>query len=197
MALREPAPIPIAFDFTRFLASSLTFMRHLSEVSVYFDDKRLVKLNKASGLPRDMGVPKGLSNRSPSGIMSVDGIQTTRKPNIWPCIILSLKPVHFVNSSLHPSASHEMDIYVWHRKETSTPQNQCNYQAKWWWFLFLSILYPLRDIYPSTSHYSATSSAQTCWSPSHQRDQRFVVDILGFYPSTTGQKIDIRTSSFN
>ncbi|KAF8972951.1 hypothetical protein BDZ97DRAFT_1778504 [Flammula alnicola] len=77
MALREPAPIPIAFDFTRFLASSLTFMRYLREVSVYFDDKQLVKLNKAAGLPRDLGIPKGLNNRSPSGIMTVDSIQST------------------------------------------------------------------------------------------------------------------------
>ncbi|KIM45164.1 hypothetical protein M413DRAFT_428973 [Hebeloma cylindrosporum] len=77
MALREPAPIPVAFDFTRFLASSLTFMSHLCEVSVYFDDKRLVRLYKSSGIPRDLGIPKGLNNRSPSGIMTVDNIQST------------------------------------------------------------------------------------------------------------------------
>lgn len=89
MVLREPAPIPLAFDFTRFLASSLTFMRTLNEVSVFFDDKRLVKLNKASGLPRDLGVPKGLNCRSPTGIMTVDGIQCTRKDPqfiiLFPC----------------------------------------------------------------------------------------------------------------
>ena len=43
--LREPGPIPPAFDFTCFLVSSITFTTHLSEVSVYFDDKRLVKLS--------------------------------------------------------------------------------------------------------------------------------------------------------
>ena len=78
MALREPAPIPVAFDFTRFLASSLTFMSHLCEVNVYFDDKRLVRLHKAAGIPRDLGIPKGLNNRSPSGIMTVNNIQSTR-----------------------------------------------------------------------------------------------------------------------
>ncbi|KAF9562769.1 hypothetical protein CPC08DRAFT_749290 [Agrocybe pediades] len=77
MSLREPAPIPIAFDFTRFLTSSLTFMTYLREVSVYFDDKRLVKLRKVSGIPQDLGIPKGLKNRSPSGTMLVDGIQST------------------------------------------------------------------------------------------------------------------------
>ncbi|KAF8894925.1 hypothetical protein CPB84DRAFT_1816083 [Gymnopilus junonius] len=77
MLLREAGPIPLPFDFTRFLASSLTFMVHLREVCVYFDDKRLVKLSKASGLPSELGVPKGLKNRSPSGTMTVDNIQTT------------------------------------------------------------------------------------------------------------------------
>ncbi|KDR75405.1 hypothetical protein GALMADRAFT_227055 [Galerina marginata CBS 339.88] len=77
MPLREPAPMPLAFDFTRFLVSSLTFMGHLREVCVYFDDIRLVKLNKASGVPKDLGIPKGLRSRSPSGIMSVDNIQST------------------------------------------------------------------------------------------------------------------------
>ncbi|KAH9485292.1 hypothetical protein JR316_0002200 [Psilocybe cubensis] len=77
MTLREATPMPIAFDFTRFLASSLTFMGHLREVCVYYDDKRLVKLNKASGLPHSLGIPKGLKSQSPSGIMTVDDIQST------------------------------------------------------------------------------------------------------------------------
>jgi len=54
-------------------------MRHLSEVTVYFDDKRLVKLNKASGLPQELGLPKGLKNRSPEGTMTVSNVQSTRE----------------------------------------------------------------------------------------------------------------------
>lgn len=118
MALREPAPIPVAFDFTRFLASSLTFMSHLCEVSVYFDDKRLVRLHKASGIPRDLGIPKGLNNRSPSGIMTVDNIQSTRmafQPNSEAAV------TYFLYSSLYPSPSHEMDLHFWHGKETYKP----------------------------------------------------------------------------
>ncbi|KAJ6495551.1 hypothetical protein C8R47DRAFT_1213045 [Mycena vitilis] len=57
MPLRQPVPMPVAFDFTRFLASSITFMANLSEVSVYFDDKRL--------------------NRSRLGTMNVTGVKTT------------------------------------------------------------------------------------------------------------------------
>ncbi|PPQ99714.1 hypothetical protein CVT24_009697 [Panaeolus cyanescens] len=77
MELREQSPMPLAFDLTRFLASSITFMRHLVEVSVYFDDKRLVRLTKTTGIPRDLGIPKGLNSRSPSGIMTVEKVYST------------------------------------------------------------------------------------------------------------------------
>ena len=109
MALREPAPIPVAFDFTRFLASSLTFMSHLCEVSVYFDDKRLVRLHKASGIPRDLGIPKGLNNRSPSGIMTIDSIQSTRmafKPNSEATV------TYFFYTALHIQAQVMKWIYT-------------------------------------------------------------------------------------
>lgn len=79
MPLREAAPIPIAFDLTRFLASSITFMAHLAEVSVYFDDKRLTKLSKSTGIPRELGVPKGLQKSSRLGYMSVRGVQSRRE----------------------------------------------------------------------------------------------------------------------
>ena len=78
MTLREAAPIPGAFDFTRFVASSITFMTHLSEVSIYFDDKRLAKLTKAPGVPRPLEIPKSLKRSSPSYIMNATGIKSTR-----------------------------------------------------------------------------------------------------------------------
>lgn len=78
MNLREPAPIPGAFDFTRFVASSITFMSHLSEVSIYFDDKRLAKLTKSPGIPRALTIPAGLKKSSGQGIMHVSGIKSTR-----------------------------------------------------------------------------------------------------------------------
>jgi hypothetical protein len=77
MTLREPAPMPVAFDFTRFLASSITFMAHLSEISVYFNDRRLAKLTKASGVSKELTIPRGLRNSSASGIMTVKGIKST------------------------------------------------------------------------------------------------------------------------
>lgn len=78
MGLREPTPIPPPFDFTRFLASSITFMRHLLDVSVFLDDKRLSRLTKAPGAPQAVGIPKGLKPSSPLNTMQVNGIQTTR-----------------------------------------------------------------------------------------------------------------------
>ena len=78
MTLREPASIPKAFDLTRFLASSITFMKQLSDVSVYLDGTRISHLKKESGVPKAIGVPKGLKNTSPKGIMQVRDIQTTR-----------------------------------------------------------------------------------------------------------------------
>ena len=80
MELREAAPIPGAFDFTRFVASSITFMTHLSEVSIYFDDKRLAKLTKAPGVPRALEIPKGLKRSSGMNIMNATGIKSTRTP---------------------------------------------------------------------------------------------------------------------
>ncbi|KAJ7647485.1 hypothetical protein FB45DRAFT_893565 [Roridomyces roridus] len=77
MPLRQPIPMPVAFDFTRFLASSITFMTHLAEVSVYFDDKRLVRLKKETGIPKALAVPKGLQSRSGLGMMQVTGVNST------------------------------------------------------------------------------------------------------------------------
>ncbi|KNZ80421.1 Sacsin [Termitomyces sp. J132] len=77
MVLREPAPIPMAFDFTRFLASSITFMTYLSEVSFFFDDKRLTRLTKKSGISKELGLPKGLRTSTDSGIMTIKDIKCT------------------------------------------------------------------------------------------------------------------------
>lgn len=79
MPLREPAPIPLAFDFSRFLASSITFMVHLREFSVYFDGKLLAKLEKDPGAPKGLTIPKGLKSSSPLQTMHVKGIRTTRE----------------------------------------------------------------------------------------------------------------------
>ena len=77
MSLREPGTMPPAFEFTRFLVSSIVFMMHLSEVSVYFDDKRLVRLSKNRGESKEVPMLKGLKRMSPEGMMNVKSVTTT------------------------------------------------------------------------------------------------------------------------
>ena len=82
LELREPqaAPIPGGkFDFTRFLVSSIPFMAHLREVSVYVDDERLVHLTKDVGTPKELEIPWGLSPHSATGFTEVRGLKSTRK----------------------------------------------------------------------------------------------------------------------
>ena len=86
MTLREPGPIPPAFDFTRFLVSSIAFMTHLSEVSVYFDDKRLAKLSKNRGVSKEVPMLEELKSVSPKGTMIVESIETTRESKFCCCL---------------------------------------------------------------------------------------------------------------
>lgn len=79
MPLREPAPIPLAFDLTRFLASSITFMVHLREVSVYFDGYRLAHLTKDPGHSKNAPLLRGLKTSSTFNMMHVTGIKQTRE----------------------------------------------------------------------------------------------------------------------
>ena len=79
MDLREPAPIPNLFDFTRFLVSSITFKVHLREVSVYFDDRRLVHLTKSAEPPTQLPIPQGLRPSSLMGYMNVKALKITRR----------------------------------------------------------------------------------------------------------------------
>ncbi|KAF7792228.1 hypothetical protein EIP86_003262 [Pleurotus ostreatoroseus] len=74
MPLREPGPAPTPFDFVRFLASSITFMNHLSEVSVFFDGRRLARLHKERGVPRPLALKPTLKRETPKGTMRVSGV---------------------------------------------------------------------------------------------------------------------------
>ncbi|KAL1743141.1 hypothetical protein HDZ31DRAFT_41634 [Schizophyllum fasciatum] len=77
MPLREAGPIPVAFDFTRFLASSITFMTTLSEISVYLDGRRLVRLTKGNGVPKPLTFPRYMTTRGPARIMSAKQLRST------------------------------------------------------------------------------------------------------------------------
>ncbi|TDL20724.1 hypothetical protein BD410DRAFT_841150 [Rickenella mellea] len=77
LPLREPAPIPNAFDLTRFLASSITFMVHLRSVSVFFNGVLLACLEKEAGNPKKLEIPRQMTTKSSVGIMKVSTIKHT------------------------------------------------------------------------------------------------------------------------
>jgi hypothetical protein len=78
MTLREAGSIPPAFDFMRFLASSITFMVHLNEVGVFFDEHRIGHIKKSPGLPKALDLPRGLRRSSDQNVMNVKAIQFCR-----------------------------------------------------------------------------------------------------------------------
>ncbi len=78
MPLREPAPAPALFDFVRFLASSITFVAHLSDVSVWFDGRQLARIQRERGVPKSIPLRKGLKAESSKGVMKVVGVQVMR-----------------------------------------------------------------------------------------------------------------------
>ena len=78
MPLREPTPAPTLFDFVRFLASSITFVAHLSDVSVWFDGRQLARIRRERGVPKSIPLRKGLKADSSKGLMKVIGIDVMR-----------------------------------------------------------------------------------------------------------------------
>ena len=85
MTLREAGPIPPAFDFMRFLASSITFMVHLNDVSVYFDEHCIGRINKSPGVAKAIDLPRGLKRSSQLNVMNVKAVQSHRE--FSPCCL--------------------------------------------------------------------------------------------------------------
>jgi len=80
MGLREPAPLPARpLDLARFLASSITFMTNLREVSLVFNDKKLVHLTKDADKPSDVAIPRDMITKAttPKRTMVVRKVTST------------------------------------------------------------------------------------------------------------------------
>ena len=71
--------MPALFDFTRFLVSSITFKTHLRDISVYFDNRRLVRLVKDVGIPKQLPMPEDMESTSTMGFMSIRDLEATRR----------------------------------------------------------------------------------------------------------------------
>jgi Protein of unknown function (DUF3684) len=54
-------------------------MAHLSEVSFFFDDERLARLTKDTGIAKQISLPKGLKTLSTQDLMRVREIKATRR----------------------------------------------------------------------------------------------------------------------
>lgn len=115
MDLREPTSIPVAFDFTRFLVSSITFMAHLREVTVYFDDKRLVHLTKDAGTPTQLIIPRSLRPTSTMGFMNIKGMKSARTQLIHHQVCFILTTVA-ISSPPHHCGRDEMGLQCWDRE---------------------------------------------------------------------------------
>lgn len=79
MPLREPATCPTPFDFVRFIASSITFVAHLSDVSVWFDGHRLARITRERGAPSSLGLRQGLKTDSSKGTMRAVSVEQIRE----------------------------------------------------------------------------------------------------------------------
>jgi hypothetical protein len=154
MDLREPTPIPAAFDFTRFLVSSITFMGYLREVSVYLDDKRLVHLTKDAGTPTPLAIPRHLKTTSTRGFMNVRGLKST-------CTQFPPHQVYFVSTAVtfysppDHRGCYEMGLQC-RNGETQTYHFDRTNQAQG--RVFLLSLWVWRE-HPSTGSFPVTSSA--------------------------------------
>lgn len=76
MELREPSPLPSIFDFIRFLTSSITFMVHLQNVTLWFDKCQLATITKDVGIPKEIVFPKHLKRKSEGGTMNMISVKT-------------------------------------------------------------------------------------------------------------------------
>jgi hypothetical protein len=71
MPLRQPSPMLNAFDLTRFVATSLPFMRNLEEVTIWMDDVRLSIVQKTVQNESNLDVASSLTMISDSSNMAV------------------------------------------------------------------------------------------------------------------------------
>ncbi|KAI6111931.1 hypothetical protein EV401DRAFT_1867822 [Pisolithus croceorrhizus] len=75
MPLREAAPMPPVSEFMQFLASSITFMVQLKDVTVFFDGCRVGQIAKSLGQSQVTPIPTELERSSPEKNMLVKSVQ--------------------------------------------------------------------------------------------------------------------------
>ncbi|KAI6094603.1 hypothetical protein EDD16DRAFT_1721508 [Pisolithus croceorrhizus] len=94
MPLREAAPMPPISQFMQFLSSSITFVIHLKNVTVFFDHHRVGQIHKSLGQSQVIPIPTELKRQSSVGNMTVDSVQQYGK---------SSQHLHFASVTIEAS----------------------------------------------------------------------------------------------
>ncbi|KAF8431347.1 hypothetical protein L210DRAFT_3487780 [Boletus edulis BED1] len=87
MPLRKAAPMPQRFsELMQFLASSIVFMVHLKEVTVFFDHHCVGQVKKSLGQSQAVPIPAELGRWSPKKNMFVESVQQYCKSSRHLCL---------------------------------------------------------------------------------------------------------------
>ena len=106
MPLRECTTLPgRPIDIARFIASSLTFMKNLKDVSIFFDEHCLVRMTKSLGIEKTLAAPSPNLDplRASKPMMRVQAIESRGlSVHIHICPFILISPSRAPNGSAHP-----------------------------------------------------------------------------------------------
>ncbi|CAG8721448.1 13944_t:CDS:2, partial [Cetraspora pellucida] len=111
MDMRDHAEFPNAEDFGRFLATSLGFTGNLREVSVYFNDKRIIRIAKKMSDPRTMTIFSGLNTTSPERMFNLKSVDVRNVQLDVERIIIPSK-FSLTRSALSDYSTEETSIFL-------------------------------------------------------------------------------------
>ncbi|KAI6022005.1 hypothetical protein EDC04DRAFT_2937394 [Pisolithus marmoratus] len=109
MPLREDAPMPPFSELIQFLASSITFMVHLKDVTVFFDNRPVGQIIKSVGQSQAIPIPSELERSSPEKIMFVESVRQYRKSFHHSPITIKARVMHPQYGSMHET---KLDLAV-------------------------------------------------------------------------------------
>lgn len=77
MDVREPEPMPLPHDFSRFLATSLAFTTSIRTIRLFFDDHLLCQLDKKLSPPKALRIGPHMGTSSPKRMMTIKTVNQT------------------------------------------------------------------------------------------------------------------------
>lgn len=128
MDLREPSPmLTKPLDLAKFVATSITFMTHIRQISVFVDQHRLFSVTKASGLSESLRWPGKLKNESPLRYMRMASVSSQR-------VLSTLLIMHFIDliilqSHRNHGVCYSLGLCLWLRLYCGTREDYCQSKA--------------------------------------------------------------------